>query len=175
MNKPWNDFVSPEDGDGRCLMYCVRCGRPMQATESFCAACGKPVKDMPLMPSQSRIAGHVRLLGIFWIAISTFRILPALILGAIFGATSDFPPGAPEFVHQIVMAAAALLFIGGAFGILAGIGLLNRASWARMMAIVLGCIGLVDMPFGTALGVYTLWVLLPAESEHEYQQISRAA
>lgn len=56
-----------------------------------------------------------------------------------------------------------------------GVGLLNRAPWARMMAIVLGCICLIDMPFGTALGAYTLWVLLPAQSEQEYQQISRAA
>jgi hypothetical protein len=31
------------------------------------------------------------------------------------------------------------------------------------------------MPFGTALGAYTLWVLLPAQSEQEYEQISRAA
>jgi hypothetical protein len=156
-------------------MFCVRCGKPMRAAETFCSSCGRAVRDIPLMPTQSRIAGHVRLLGIFWIAISTFRILPGLILGAIFGATDDFPPGAPEFVHQIVMVVAVLLFLGGAFGIMTGIGLLNRAPWARMMAIILGCIGLVDMPFGTALGAYTLWVLLPAESEQEYQQISRAA
>jgi vacuolar-type H+-ATPase subunit I/STV1 len=147
----------------------------MQETEAFCSACGKPVRDMPLMPTQSRIAGHVRLLGIFWIALSTFRILPGLVLAAIFGSTPDFPPGAPEFVHNIVMTVAAFLFLSGALGIMAGVGLLNRASWARMMAIILGCIGLIDMPFGTALGAYTLWVLLPAQSEQEYQQISRAA
>jgi hypothetical protein len=128
-----------------------------------------------MMPTRNRIAGHVRLLGIFWIALSTFRILPALILAAIFGSTPDFPPGAPEFVHQIVLGVAAFLFVSGALGIMAGVGLLNRAPWARMLAIILGCVGLIDMPFGTALGAYTLWVLLPAESEHEYQQISRAA
>jgi 4-amino-4-deoxy-L-arabinose transferase-like glycosyltransferase len=156
-------------------MYCIRCGRPMQPSETFCAACGRPVRDIPLMPVQSRIAGHIRLLAIFWIAISTFRILPALVLAAIFGSNPDFPPGAPEFVHSIVLGVAAFLFLGGAFGIAAGVGLLNRAQWARGLAIVLGCIGLIDMPFGTALGAYTLWVLLPAESEQEYQQISRAA
>ncbi len=156
-------------------MYCIRCGRPMQASETFCAACGRPVRDIPLMPVQSRIAGHIRLLAIFWIAISTFRILPALVLAAIFGGNPDFPPGTPEFVHSIVLGVAAFLFLGGAFGIAAGVGLLNRAPWARGLAIVLGCIGLIDMPFGTALGAYTLWVLLPAQSEQEYQQISRAA
>jgi hypothetical protein len=29
-------------------------------------------------------------------------------------------------------------------------------------------VALFSVPIGTALGVYTLWVLLPAESEREY-------
>jgi hypothetical protein len=33
----------------------------------------------------------------------------------------------------------------------------------------------VDMPFGTAIGIYSLWVLLPAASEEEYRRMSRAA
>jgi hypothetical protein len=31
------------------------------------------------------------------------------------------------------------------------------------------------MPFGTALGIYTLWVLLPAQSEEEFRHIANAA
>ena len=65
--------------------------------------------------------------------------------------------------------------MGGVAGIITGWGLLERQPWARMLAIVLGCFNLVDMPFGTGLGVYTLWVLLPAKSEEEYRQIARAA
>lgn len=91
-------------------MYCVRCGRPMQASETFCSVCGRPVREVPLMPSESRIAGHIRLLAIFWIALSTFRILPGLVLATIFGSNPDFPPGAPEFVHHIVMGVATFLF-----------------------------------------------------------------
>jgi len=156
-------------------MYCVRCGKTMTEAEAFCSGCGKPVRDIPLMPTQGRIAGHVRLLGIFWIALSAFRILPSLVLWAILSSSADFPPGAPEFVRPIIMGVAWFLFIGGGLGIAAGVGLLNRAPWARMLSIILGCVGLIDMPFGTALGAYTLWVLLPAQSEQEYQQISRAA
>jgi len=156
-------------------MYCVRCGKTMMESEAFCSACGKPVRDVPLMPTQSRIAGHVRLLGIFWIALSAFRILPGIILCAMLSASPDFPPGAPEFVHAIIEVVAAFLILGGGLGIIAGVGLMNRSPWARMLAIILGCVSLIDMPLGTALGVYTLWVLLPAQSEQEYQQIARAA
>jgi hypothetical protein len=44
-----------------------------------------------------------------------------------------------------------------------------------MLTIVLGVVHLVNVPFGTALGAYTLWVLLPAESEAEYAHMAGAA
>jgi hypothetical protein len=44
-----------------------------------------------------------------------------------------------------------------------------------MLAIVMGCLNLIHIPFGTALGIYTLWVLLPAQSEREYRNVSQAA
>jgi hypothetical protein len=43
-----------------------------------------------------------------------------------------------------------------------------------MLAIVTGVFNLIDIPFGTALGIYTLWVLLPTESEREYREAARA-
>ena len=51
----------------------------------------------------------------------------------------------------------------------------DKSSSAADLAIVLACFSLIKIPFGTALGIYTLWVLLPASSEEEYRQIARAA
>ena len=45
-------------------------------------------------------------------------------------------------------------------GLVAGAGLLARKSWARILAIVVGILGLVNFPIGTAIGVYTLFVLM---------------
>ena len=39
-----------------------------------------------------------------------------------------------------------------------------------MLALVLGFLALIDVPLGTALGVYTLWVLLPERSEEEFRR-----
>lgn len=39
-----------------------------------------------------------------------------------------------------------------------------------MLTIVLAFLALFNIPFGTALGIYTLWVLLPAESDEEYRE-----
>ena len=158
-------------------MFCDRCGTRLNEYQQFCPSCGKAVGAVPLMPVQSRIGGHVRLLGILWLAISAFRLFPGLFLLAMFrhGTMSFLPPEVPFFVHVILRSAGMLLLVSAVIGILAGWGLLDRQPWARMLAIVLGCFNLIDMPFGTALGVYTLWVLLPAKSEEEYRQIAKAA
>jgi hypothetical protein len=159
------------------VMFCDRCGASLQNQQRFCDACGKPVGVVPLMPVQSRIAGHIRLLAIFWIAISAFRLLPGVFLGAFFrrGMPWFHDYGMPGFFFPMMHALSLLLLGTAVLGIVTGCGLLERRPWARMLAIVLGCIFLVDMPFGTALGIYTLWVLLPAASEEEYRQISRVA
>ena len=54
-------------------------------------------------------------------------------------------------------------------GIIAGWGLLERRPWSRMLAVVLACLALLNLPLGTALGIYTLWVLLPAKAEYEFR------
>ena len=157
-------------------MFCDRCGTRLGEPQNFCPACGKGFATVPLMPTTGRIAGHVRLLGIFWIALSAFRLIPALVLLAISRPEAHvFPSDVPEFVPALLQVIGVALLAGGAFGVAAGWGLLQRRPWARMLAIVLGCVSLIDMPLGTALGTYTLWVLLPSKSEEEYRQIERAA
>jgi len=154
-------------------MFCDRCGSKLDDSAAFCSACGKPVGTTPLMPRQGRIAGHVRLLGILWIALSAFRLIPGFLLIVIF-RSPDFPPEVPRFVHTLLPMIGLMLLFSAVVGGIAGIGLLTRQPWARMLAIVFGSLNLFDLPFGTAIGIYTLWVLLPAESEQEYRTAARA-
>ncbi len=157
-------------------MFCDRCGAKIGERQKFCASCGRSMAVAPLMPVQTRLAGHMRLLAIFWFAISAFRFIPGLILLALFQRGHGiFPMGGPIFIPALLHALGVLCIIVAALGCVAGWGLLERRSWARMFTIVLAGFNLVDMPFGAALGIYSLWVLLPAQSEQEYRQISRAA
>jgi ABC-type spermidine/putrescine transport system permease subunit II len=86
--------------------------------------------------------------------------------------------GAPEaptaFLHPFLTFIGLLLIVKGAAGFLAGWGLLNREPWARMLVLILAFLSLINPPFGTALGIYTLWVLLPANSEEEYERYQAA-
>jgi len=50
-------------------------------------------------------------------------------------------------------------------GFLAGYGLLTGRSWSRILAIVVAVLGLFNIPIGTLIGIYTLWVLLQPDSD----------
>jgi hypothetical protein len=55
---------------------------------------------------------------------------------------------------------AILAIVWGVAHVLVGIPLRQRKSWARVVALLLGSVDLLLLPYGTALGLYTLWVLL---------------
>jgi hypothetical protein len=44
-------------------------------------------------------------------------------------------------------------------GMLAGYGLLKREKWGQILGIVVGILSLFNIPVGTALGAYTLFIL----------------
>ena len=162
-------------------MFCDQCGGQLDVGARFCNRCGKEVKG-PIdftAPRPSRVQAHVRLLGILWLALSAFDVVAGL--GAIIVARWIFGPegpaaAAPVFVRPLVTIGGLISLGKAALGFLAGSGLLNRQPWARSLAIVVGVISLFfQIPFGTALGVYTLWVLLPAHSEAEYEKYQSTA
>jgi hypothetical protein len=78
------------------------------------------------------------------------------------------------WLHPFLSFIGVLILLKAAAAVAVGWGLLNREPWARIVAIVLAFIALFNIPFGTALGIYTLWVLLPSEAESEYHEESRA-
>jgi len=163
-------------------MFCDQCGSQLQAGQLHCSQCGKAVLG-PRLVRHNRVQEHVRLLGILWIAYSTLHVLGAafilLIVRVMFSGAIHFPNGpSPEifqFLRPFVTFIAFFLFIKAAAGFVAGIGLVQRLEWARILALVVGFLALLNVPIGTALGIYTLWVLLPAQSDADYKTLSAAA
>lgn len=49
-----------------------------------------------------------------------------------------------------------------------GYGLLKRKEWARILIIIISFLDLFSFPFGTALGIYSLWVLFKDEVQAEF-------
>ena len=92
-----------------------------------------------------------------------------------FGHGWGYFDGAPMIVPHLIRGIGGMMIAAAVAGALAGWGLMERRPWARMLAIVLGILALFNAPLGTALGIYTLWVLAPSSSEVEYRMISRPA
>ena len=155
-------------------MFCDRCGANLQGSANFCPHCGRQYGAAPPMPAVNRVSGHLRNLAILWMAYSALRLLPGLVLNSFSDWGFPFSDGVPFFVHGIVRSAGTIFLVTGVVGLIAGWGLYERRSWARILAIVLGFLNLLHPPFGTAIGIYTLWVLLPAASEMEYRRTARA-
>jgi hypothetical protein len=154
----------------------------LQPEFNLCPKCGAPVGASATVNAASscstgRLQRHLRTLGILWIAIGVLWIIPSLVLMGISHAPR-LMIGDEMFSHafmppMLFSLGMVFLFIA-AGGIFVGWGLINHERWARMTAIVLGILALFHPPLGTALGIYTLWVLLPADSAAEYDRTSHA-
>lgn len=170
-------------------MFCNQCGARLQPGVTFCTHCGKavgapgtaaaPVAQPLVSAAVGRVAKHRNVLGVLWIVAGVINLPGALVLMGIstmrygyFGWGSPFG-GMPPFLAPLFGFLGVCLLAFSALSIITGAGLLSAQSWARMLAIVLGIIRLINIPLGTALGIYTLWVLLPEQSNLEYGQLAQ--
>jgi hypothetical protein len=109
---------------------------------------------------------HKRILGIIFTVTSIMSILLALFLNIFFSALwtfvisqADTEEALPlEFISMLFKFLPWIIIVFSIPSLIAGIGLLNKASWAMTLALVLGCLKLLSFPVGTAIGVYTIWV-----------------
>jgi phage shock protein PspC (stress-responsive transcriptional regulator) len=113
------------------------------------------------------MAEHVKVLGILYIAFSALGLILAfLAFVAITGGGLISGDDTAITVTSIVgTSVAGILVLVSAPGIIGGMGLLKKQPWARVLVLVLGIINLINIPFGTALGIYTIWVLTNKETE----------
>ena len=170
-------------------MFCDGCGAVVQPGQGFCSKCGKQIMGPVAVgqPLPGRVQQHVHLLAILWFAYSAFVALAGAFLFILGTALlphlhemKNVPPDVPTgFLTAFFSTIGILILAKAACGFIAGWGLMKRDSWARVLTLVLAFISLFNVPFGTALGVYTLWVLLPGQSQQEYDtlvaQTDRAA
>ena len=165
-------------------MFCDRCGAPIQPAQRFCGTCGKDLAPPSATPylQMGRVREHLRFVAILWIVLSVLNAVGGLVLWILGHALFPYlhemgaPPETPTvFLTWLFGMLAFFVLAKAVAGFFAGWGLLHREAWARMLTIVLSFLALLHVPFGTALGIYSLWVLLPASSETEYQQLVQSS
>jgi hypothetical protein len=163
-------------------MFCNSCGEQITDVQPVCGRCGKPTSAGVMRGGGVfRVAQHYRTIGILWIVYSVLTAIAGA--GALFVAKFFFEgiaqahqsgPPIPGFVGPIVQFVGVLLLAKGALGIVAGIGLLAREPWARVLTLVDAFISLVDIPIGLALGIYSIWALMSSGADDEYRKLAEA-
>lgn len=163
-------------------MFCDQCGAHLQAGQAHCVRCGKAVTGLAEY-GRNRVREHVKLVGILWAAYSALHLVTGVIvlLAAKFVIVriGNIPNGPPPeimaWLPALVSTVGWLILVKAGLGFAVGWGLLQHEDWARTFALVLGFVVMLNVPIGTALGIYTLWVLLPSSSEAEYRELAAAA
>jgi hypothetical protein len=119
------------------------------------------------------MATHVKIIAVVFVLVGVMSVVGAFfgslafgLLGLLIGAQAD--QGAPVGVALMGLAGMALmimLLVVAALSVTCGWGLWRFRPWARIMAIILGAIGLTKFPFGTLFGVYVLAVMFRKDTE----------
>jgi hypothetical protein len=129
--------------------------------------------EIPLLYRTQGLAGtQPRVLGLCWVAYGVFRLAitlwlisftttATLIFGALLTRVPD-PYSLMALFHFLYLGVTIWSAVSGVLGILAGVALLLGQRSARPLSIAAALLSLSELPFGIALGVYTLVVVLPA-------------
>ncbi len=122
----------------------------------------------------SRMEKHVTLVAVINIVFGGLGIAIGLMgLAAISGGgLISGDPVAMKITGIAGPAVGLFFFLTSVPEVIAGIGLLKRRNWARILAIIIAILDLIYIPIGTAIGIYALWVLLNDETARMFAQAS---
>lgn len=174
--------------------FCARCGAAITPDPQFAPQSVPPPPvaahyGVPYAPIL-RVQRNLQTMGILWCVYAAYRVIGGLIgifflhtfVGGGFPFGHHFPGnfsqgfdgwGSGHGLFGALLPIIALTVIASAvLAAASGWALLNRKPWARVLAIIAAVLALLKFPFGTALGIYTLWVLAPGQSGAEWDAIA---
>jgi hypothetical protein len=170
-------------------MYCSGCGQALAPGQGFCPKCGRPAAAAaPTVPGMEfqlqNYAGKVRALSIVWFIYAAFSLLigvaglafaNAFFLGHfgpwMHGPWADGSAPPMWFMPMILRFGWAFIVLRAGLALAAAWGLMEHAPWGRVVAIVAAFLSLLKFPFGTALGIWTLVMLLGYRNSTLYEQL----
>ena len=109
---------------------------------------------------------HITLVAVLNIGLGAMGIVAASIVFIILAASGILSrdPQAMKILPLIGSIVAVFLIVISTPAIVAGIGLLRRCSWARILVLIVAVLNLLNFPLGTMLAIYTIWVMLQDET-----------
>jgi hypothetical protein len=115
---------------------------------------------------ENRMKKHVTAVAILQIVFGAFSIIGAIVLIFAFGIAKHFADDqTASFVLNIISVPLTIgLVLLGTLDIIGAVGLFYSKNWARIMTLIMGGLGLLNIPIGTLKGVYVIWTLVQTET-----------
>ena len=109
---------------------------------------------------------HVRRLGIISIIFGAVSLGMGLLLFAMYGGPGGLYYSFDDTVVGFLVSGATLFHLVLSIPcIIGGVALRSFSEWSRGLMIVACALNTLNLPFGSMLGAYGLWVLLTPESD----------
>jgi membrane-associated protease RseP (regulator of RpoE activity) len=117
---------------------------------------------------------HINIVAALQIGLSIFNLLIALLIFTVLKLVGGFvdEPNANTILSLVADIISIVFIVLSLPGIFAGIGLYKRKEWARILTLVLSVLEIFNFPFGTAIGVYSIWALIQPENVSTFQSAS---
>ena len=139
----------------------------------------KPASDLtgqirPSVPVKNRMEKHITLVAVINIVFGTLGLLIGIIAFAAIsgGGLISRDPNAMRITAIVATAVAIFFAVTSVPKLIGGIGLLKRRGWARILVLIMAVIDLIQIPIGTVIGIYTIWVLLNDETARLFADAS---
>lgn len=109
---------------------------------------------------------HITLVAILNLVFGLLQLLAAAIVfvAVAGGGVLSGDPEAMFITSTVATAIAGFLGILAIPAVAAGLGLLARKPWARILTMIVAIFDLFWIPIGTAIGIYELWVMMDDET-----------
>jgi hypothetical protein len=106
--------------------------------------------------------GHLTIVAALSIGFGALGVFIALIVfvAVVGGGVLSGDPEAMSITAIVGTAVSGFIALVSVPDIIAGIGLLKRKSWARILALIIACLDLIMITIGTIIGAYCIWVLV---------------
>ncbi len=118
------------------------------------------------MKTHVNVVGLIDLItGLLFTALAALVSVGLLVFAPAFNGAPPWSPEDATVIVVVALAISSLFLVIGIPSLIAGVGLLKQKGWARTLAIIVAILALASFPIGTAVGIYTLWVLTRKETE----------
>ena len=110
---------------------------------------------------------HVTVVGALHIGFAILGLIGALATYLSINFAQSFVVGEDipvRVLTAIKIFVPGLITVVSLLSIVGGIGLFSYKEWARILIIVMSAINCLNVPIGTAKGVYSIWALLQDET-----------